>query len=501
MSMCAIFFFLCLLNLSSSARILTLTPYYGASHFYVFQPLLEGLANRGHSVDVVSYFPRSSPLPNYRDIPINTSASTVGFQTFDGLLSANAVTNLIGLWKLAQEYDEVHRIPEVIALANGTYDLVLIEMFNTNLFYGIAYKTGAPMIGLSSCTMLPWTSDSMAVPSQTSYVPNNLGGRSYRMNFFERVLNTIEFWVSRVLHKLLIDRNAQAVAEHYLGPLPPLSEIASNTSLLLLHTHFSFLGHSPLPASVVEVGGLNLKPLKPLTPDVEKLLNDSNGAIYFSMGSVLVGKSLPENKKQMFVNVLAATGKTVLWKQEETVKNKPSNIITKPWFPQRDILQHPKVELFISHCGNLGLTEGVDAGVPVICIPMYGDQHRNAKAAEDKGISIFLDYGSLTEDKLRSAVNEILTNKKYKETSKKVQAAFRDRPQSPLDTAIYWVEYVLKHGPITRPQYSHMPLWLKEGIDVAAFLFFFVALSAYIVITIFTSYFNSKKSIKKEKQS
>lgn len=75
-------------------------------------------------------------------------------------------------------------------------------------------------------------------------------------------------------------------------------------------------------------------------------------------------------------------------------------------------LEHPKIELFISHCGNLGLTEGVDAGVPIICIPMYGDQHRNARVAEQKGFSVFLDYKSLTEDKLRSAINEMLTNKR-----------------------------------------------------------------------------------------
>lgn len=493
---------------SSSARILALMPYYGASHFFVFERFFEELARRGHSMDVVSYVPRKTPVPNYRDISLkallNQSSSTTGFldfQGFDGFLSANMFTNLMGLWKLSEEYDEVHRIPEVVALANGTYDLVLIEMFNTYLFYGIAYKTGAPIIGLSSCTMLPWFSDSMAVPSQSSYVPNNLGGWPHTMNFFQRVANTVEYWVGRVVHKLLIDRNAQAIAEHYLGPLPSLAEIASNTSLLLLHSHFSFLGHSSLPPSVVEVGGLNLKPIKPLAPDVELLLNNSNGAIYFSMGSVLVGKSLSEKKKQMFLNVLAGTGKTVLWKQEEPIKNKPNNIITKPWFSQRDILMHPKIELFISHCGNLGLTEGVDAGVPVICIPMYGDQHRNARAAEQRGFSIFLDYKSLTEDKFRSAINEILTNKRYKETAKKVQASFRDRPMSPMDTSIYWVEYVLKHGPVTRPVYAHLPTWQREGVDVGVFLFFIVVVSAYIVIKVFTTYFNSKKSTKKEKQS
>ena len=75
------------------------------------------------------------------------------------------------------------------------------------------------------------------------------------------------------------------------------------------------------------------------------------------------------------------------------------------------LTEHPKVELFISHCGNLGLTEAVDAGVPVICIPMYGDQHRNANSAKNAGFSIFLNYKSITEEQIRFAINEILTNK------------------------------------------------------------------------------------------
>ena len=80
---------------------------------------------------------------------------------------------------LSREYEKVHQLPEVIALAKGSYDLVLIEMFNSDIFFGIAYKTGAPMIGLSSCTMLPWTHDHMAAPSNPSYIPTNIGGKFY----------------------------------------------------------------------------------------------------------------------------------------------------------------------------------------------------------------------------------------------------------------------------------------------------------------------------------
>jgi glucuronosyltransferase len=34
----------------------------------------------------------------------------------------------------------------------------------------------------------------------------------------------------------------------------------------------------------------------------------------------------------------------------------------------------------------------------------------------------------------------------YKENAVRVQLAFKDRPLSPVDTAIFWTEYVIRHG-------------------------------------------------------
>lgn len=84
------------------------------------------------------------------------------------------------------------------------------------------------------------------------------------MGLLERVENMVEVWLARAWYRLVIAPEAQATAERYLGPLPALADIAANTSLLFINSHFSLFGLRPLPQSVIEVGGINIKDPRPL---------------------------------------------------------------------------------------------------------------------------------------------------------------------------------------------------------------------------------------------
>lgn len=46
--------------------------------------------------------------------------------------------------------------------------------------------------------------------------------------------------------------------------MPYLGELAKTTSLMLVNTHYSLNGVRPNTPSVIEVGGLHIKDLKPL---------------------------------------------------------------------------------------------------------------------------------------------------------------------------------------------------------------------------------------------
>lgn len=74
---------------------------------------------------------------------------------------------------------------------------------------------------------------------------------------------------------------------------------------------------------------------------------------------------------------------------------------------------HPNVRVFITHGGLMGTMEAVYSGVPMVAIPLFGDQFHNVKNYEDEGIAIKLDYASITKENVLSALKEVLNNPRY----------------------------------------------------------------------------------------
>ncbi|EES19849.1 hypothetical protein BDA96_09G218000 [Sorghum bicolor] len=58
-------------------------------------------------------------------------------------------------------------------------------------------------------------------------------------------------------------------------------------------------------------------------------------------------------------------------------RTKARGLVAKSWAPQADVLRHRATGAFVTHCGWNSVLEGITAGVPLLCWPLYAEQRLN----------------------------------------------------------------------------------------------------------------------------
>lgn len=198
----------------------------------------------------------------------------------------------------------------------------------------------------------------------------------------------------------------------------------------------------------------------------------STGAILFSLGTNLNSSELPQEKITILLNKFRTLTQRVLWKFETELAHLPVNVKIGKWLPQDDILAHPNVKLFISHCGKGGITEAKYHGKPILAIPVFGDQFSNAKQIQNEGWAVTLPFDQMNAKRFSNALDEALNNSTYLQVARKLSTLYRDRPEHPLDRAAYWIEYVIRHDGAKHMQSPavHLNLVQYYSVDVIAFI-------------------------------
>ena len=68
--------------------------------------------------------------------------------------------------------------------------------------------------------------------------------------------------------------------------------------------------------------------------------------------------------------------------------------------------------MFITHGGLLSTQEAIYHGVPIVAVPIFGDQDFNANRAADAGIGLMLEIVDATEEIIEKTIAEVLDNKR-----------------------------------------------------------------------------------------
>ena len=275
---------------------------------------------------------------------------------------------------------------------------------------------------------------------------------------------------------LVLDR-LEGVVQRFLGdPSVSLKEVEKNVSLVLVNSHYSFGSPRPLLPNVVEVGAMHCRPPTPIQDDLElrSFLDDSpTPVVLFSLGSAVHSEQLPLRLRQALIGAFRRLPYRVVWKWEGApLADLPSNVLTRPWLPQQDVLGHPKVRGFFSHGGLSSLQEALYHGVAVLGMPLMSDQHLNVRQAAAQGLAIELTLEELTEDAVVSGLTRLLEEPQFLRRVEERSALLRDQETTPLARALYWTEHVMRRGggAHLRSRAAHLPWYQHLLLDVAAVL-------------------------------
>ncbi|XP_053688667.1 UDP-glycosyltransferase UGT5-like [Sabethes cyaneus] len=467
------------------SRILCIYPSPGRSHVIVGQALLKGLAERGHQVTMVSPFKLSKPVKNYREVvvPVDDYVSKMTKSFLEK--PPNMLTAFPNMMQkmLAVANDTVN-YPAFVELKKEKFDLVIVGLFMADFVLGYGTYFGAPTVVLWTGGNTKFTSDLVGNPRAIESAANMLLGPQDVTKFTSRLKSFLIASVENVFtaygmykQKPYYDWNFPS--DRY----PSYAEVRRNVSLVLLNTHFSHGGARPYLQNMVEVGGLQIKPKPdPLPKDIQEWLDGAgeHGAIYFCLGSNLKSADLPVEKMEIFVKSLGKLKQRILWKWEtDSFPGQPANVMAKKWLPQDDVLAHKNVVLFIAHGGLGGIAEARYHGVPILGIPIFAEQAGNMRTVQQEGWGLEVDYMNLNAVTFEGMVKDVLTNPVYRQKAKQISAVYRDRPQTAMETACYWIEYVIRHRGATHMHYqgadlSFIQMLMLDVIAVIGLVLFLI---------------------------
>ncbi|CAG7815010.1 unnamed protein product, partial [Allacma fusca] len=220
---------------------------------------------------------------------------------------------------------------------------------------------------------------------------------------------------------------------------PPLEQLVKNVDLIFLNDHFSSGNSIAYPPFIVPVGGMHVRKSSGTLPkDMEEFLADVDQFVYISFGSVTQVSKLPLKMRNILFEAVESIRRTkFLWKWEgEIPEDLPRNAMAKNWFPQQDLLAHPKCKGFVTQGGVMSLQQAVFHGVPVLVIPGFGDQPLNARTVANKGFGIYLEFADVTVKTFSESIRQIIENDKYSSSIQQASRRFKDRPMSAVDTAV-----------------------------------------------------------------
>nr|AAK82354.1 ecdysteroid UDP-glycosyltransferase [Epinotia aporema granulovirus] len=398
--------------LASSAaahNILCVFPTPAYSHNSVFNAYMDELVKDGHNVTVITTMPRnityitqvdcSLPGHYFQELVKNsTMIKKRGVVADETTVTKENYMGLVDMVVREMQHENVREFLQ----KDQMFDLVVCEAYISYiLVFGYLFK--APVIQFSSGYGLVENFETMGIVERNPNTHPNLW-RSSQNASYEAILHREWAMLERAQHDIMRD--------NYGTRVPTMKKLRQRVLMLFINVPAIFDNNRPVTPMVQYFGGMHLR--SP-TKDVS-FLDKHKNVVYVSFGSSIDAMEMDSGLIGEFVRAFARVPYMVLWKISNNVRdlyNVSSNVIIREWFPQRDILNHANVKLFITQGGVQSTDEAIDSCVPLLGIPMVGDQFYNTGRYVSLKIGQKIDVLRLEQEELALKIMDMVQNHSY----------------------------------------------------------------------------------------
>lgn len=476
-------------TLGSGSKILVV-PMDG-SHWINMEILLRELHTRGHSITVLRsakswYIPSESMI--YSSINVTMLEDETDMSYYNKLLldviecrhSGEFLRSFCQQHLITSMLNKGHKI---LAGAAGTMldDLEFMKKLTDAKFDLMLTDPGLPIgVVLGSYLKLPmvfnvrWINTGEShftiAPSPVSYVPVPGSELHDQMDFLGRMKNMLLYLHSLVEQYFVINPAYSEVLQKHFPPGTDLLSLQLAADIWLVRVDFVFEFPRPTMPNVVYIGGFQCQDARPLPAELEAFMQSSgeHGVVVMSLGTIV--SALPREVTEVIAAAFAELPQKVVWK---FIGKKPSslgnNTMLTKWLPQNDLLGHPKTRAFVAHGGTNGMYEAIYHGVPVVGLPLLFDQFDNLQRLKVRGAARIVEAKSLSKENFLEALKDILETPSYRDSIQRLSRLHRDQLTSPMDTAVFWTEYVIRNKGAAhlRAAGFTLPWYTYYSLDVA----------------------------------
>jgi zeaxanthin glucosyltransferase len=329
--------------------------------------------------------------------------------------------------------------PEAVRSAN--LDAMLID--EADMGGNIAEYLGLPFVSIAFFPPLV----------QDDYIPPFCFGWNGGQNPFARLRNRLGM---RLLSRIAAPIYAVVNEQRKSWNLKPLAHPTESLSPLAQITQLPEVLEFPTPSRPTNLHYtgpfVNNQQRPPIDFPWHRL--DGRPLLYASLGTLQNGseqsfKTIAEASSTLNVQLVLSLGGGLNPARLGTLPGTP---ILVRYAPQLELLK--QAAAVITHAGLNTVLESLAEGVPLVAIPQGNDQPGVAARVAAKGAGIVIPAHKLNVPRLRTAVQSVLEENKYRAQAHKIQSEMQKI--NALETAANIIEAALELKPAPKPE--HLPI-------------------------------------------